>query len=339
MADVLKTGTSYFGNRILKYVEQDMKGLKQGNCNLVVHVFSENDLQYYSQTMKEMVTISHEQGLEVYMDPWGVGQVFGGEAYSSFLYKNLGSWQVTSQGNPAPIACLNDSVFNDFMKSWVEKAVETGTDVVFWDEPHWYLGEWFDRGRDEWGCLCKTCRALFCEAYGYEMPTSLSQVVLEFREKKILDFLDRMASYVKKISGGKVRNAVCLLPVDDPRQGFMDWGKVCALPVIDVIGTDPYWISFERDCSEFVGAYSRKVVDLCARYQKEGQIWIQAYRIPKGREKELAQAVQVAYDAGVRNLAAWSLYACDHMSYLRSDDSPKVWETLLSAYGKLHDAF
>jgi hypothetical protein len=46
----------------------------------VLHTFSENDYFYYRDHMRCVVEVSHEAGLEVQVNPWGVGYAFGGEA-------------------------------------------------------------------------------------------------------------------------------------------------------------------------------------------------------------------------------------------------------------------
>ena len=81
----MKLGASYFGNRTLRHVEKDMEKMVQDGCNLVVHTMSEHDIAYYSQTMIDIVKVSKDIGLEVFLDPWGVGRVFGGESFSTFV--------------------------------------------------------------------------------------------------------------------------------------------------------------------------------------------------------------------------------------------------------------
>ena len=135
----MKTGVSYFGNRIPEhFVNRDLPDIIAHGCTYIVHTFSENDLQHYATSLKSMVTATHEAGLEAYIDPWGVGGVFGGEAYSEFLPNNLDAWQTKLDGTPVPMACLNAPMFREFMRTWVDAAVELGADVIFWDEPHLY---------------------------------------------------------------------------------------------------------------------------------------------------------------------------------------------------------
>jgi hypothetical protein len=112
----MKTGVSYFGNRIPEhFVNRDLPDIIAHGCTYIVHTFSENDLQHYATSLKSMVTATREAGLEAYIDPWGVGGVFGGEAYSEFLPNNLDAWQTKLDGAPVPMACLNAPLFREFM--------------------------------------------------------------------------------------------------------------------------------------------------------------------------------------------------------------------------------
>src|ERR671915_565871 len=87
-------GCSYFGVRIPRHVERDLDDMVRRGFGGVLHTFSENDLAYYRDTMKRIVELSHERGLEVQMNPWGVGRTFGGEAESRFLAFRPDVWQV-----------------------------------------------------------------------------------------------------------------------------------------------------------------------------------------------------------------------------------------------------
>src|SRR3989304_1639984 len=81
----MKLGASYFANRILRHVREDMKKMIDDGCNFVVHTMSEHDIIYHSGTMVDIVKASRDVGLEVFLDPWGVGRVFGGESFSTFV--------------------------------------------------------------------------------------------------------------------------------------------------------------------------------------------------------------------------------------------------------------
>ena len=59
------TGVSYFGVRSPKHVLADMQDIKAAGFNAVLHTWSEEDQQYYYDTMKDIVDQSAELGLMV----------------------------------------------------------------------------------------------------------------------------------------------------------------------------------------------------------------------------------------------------------------------------------
>ena len=118
----MKLGASYFANRILRHVREDMKKMIDDGCNFVVHTMSEHDITYHSGTMADIVKASRDVGLEVFLDPWGVGRVFGGESFSTFVktYPNCRQRLNFPEGEIKVYkACLNSKTFRDKMTAWI----------------------------------------------------------------------------------------------------------------------------------------------------------------------------------------------------------------------------
>ena len=334
----MKLGASYFANRILRHVREDMKKMIDDGCNFVVHTMSEHDITYHSGTMVDIVKVSHDVGLEVFLDPWGVGRVFGGESFSTFVeeYPHCRQRLNFPEGEIKVYkACLNSKTFRDKMTSWIELAAETGAEGVFWDEPHLFFGEFTSlfggKKRDIWGCTCEVCNDIFKEKYGYEMPVDFTDDVKAFRQLTIVNFLEYLANEASKKG---LKNSVCLFPTTDPRYGIYEWEKVAMIKSMDVFGSDPYWYAYKQDVTEFVRNVSNEVLALSKKYNKEPQIWIQGYRVPANRETEIVTAVDVAYDAGIRNIATWSFEGTDCMTYVRSERPEIVWQNVRNAYLK-----
>jgi hypothetical protein len=336
----MKLGSSYFGNRIVKHVAADMRDLRKRHFNYVVHTFSENDYQFFRGTMREIVRASHDAGLEAHIDPWGVAKIFGGEAFSQFAASNFHVLQVLSDGKPAPVACPNHPELRAFMKDWIDAAVETEADVLFWDEPHFYLSGWLGGRPNTWGCLCEVCKKKFAAQFGHAMPQELTPEVEQFREDSLRDFLAEMIIYTHSL--GK-RNALCVLPHDEKENP--DWAAFAALSGLNIFGTDPYWYGAKREVGEMVGYFSRKVMEVCrarnetlpAGKQVQAQIWIQGFKVPAGREEEIRTAIEVAVEAGVRDLAVWGFEACGHMSSIRSDNPERVWDIITDAFAQIEN--
>ncbi len=328
----IRTGISYFGNRNPRHFDRDLEDIKAHGCTFVVHTFSENDQQFYKDTVARLVEMTKQAGLECYLDPWGVGRVFGGETYSAFALRNLHTLQQLPDGSSAPAACFNHPEFRKFMQRWIADARELDADVLFWDEPHFYIDLKQKEKYDIWFCQCSHCCAKFRTATGGNLQKASRDAIVEFREDCVVEFLTELCD-ATKASG--MRNAICLLPFKDASIGLSDWSRVAAIDSVDIFGTDPYWMFFNKDVDEFVGAFADEVADLCRRFQKEPQLWIQAYKIFAGREQELGQAIEVAFAAGIHNIAAWSYAGNEYMSYNRSENPERVWEIIGKSYRDL----
>ncbi len=328
----MELGVSYFGNRLLKHVEQDMRSLKNMGCTYVVHTFSENDFAFYRGTMKEIVEICHGEGLRVYIDPWGVGKVFGGEAFTEFALKNPHILQILNDGKPAPMACPNHPDFRQFMKDWIDAAVETGAEVLFWDEPHFYISTWMGGRPNTWGCYCPKCKEKFRSKYDKDMPQKESEELDKFRQESLHDFLEEMIIYTHTLAR---KNALCVLPQRIGKPVKQQWDSFASISGLNIFGTDPYWYGSDKDVAEFVGNHSRLVAETCVDHKNlEGQIWIQGFKVPAGRENEIEIAFDVAVNAGIRNIAVWGFEACASMSSIRPDKPDVVWDIITRCFEK-----
>ena len=116
-----------------------------------------------------------------------------------------------------------------------------------------------------------------------------------------------------------------------------DWNKIAKLPAVDEIASDPY--QEKGDAPELVKKHYRetaeRLVETANRFGKDSQMWIKCYSIENGREEDIAEAVNVSYKAGIRNIFSWSYKASEYLSWLRSDNPEKAWNTYLHALNKL----
>jgi N-acetylmuramic acid 6-phosphate etherase len=313
-------GCAYFGVRVPRHVDRDLDDLVRRGFTGVLHTYSENDLAYYRDTMRRIVDASHARGLEVQMNPWGLGRTFGGEAESRFVTMNPDACQVLDDGRRVAAACLNHPRYRSFCAEWAGAAIEAGADLVFWDEPHWVVPEHVGVDDDaRWGCLCDVCR----DRFGRDFPTHLDDEVLAFREASLVDFLGELTAHVR--SGGG-RNTICLLPAVEGAHGMRDWDAVASLPAVDVFATDPYWKSFDEEAGPFVRRFAKLLVETAARHGVVSELWVPAFRLTSDDLPDLADAIGAARAAGVERLWVWGYEACAHMSHLATPDSLEVWE-------------
>jgi len=291
----------------------------------VLHTFSENDLAYYRGTMAEIVTASHELGLEVQMCPWGVGRTFGGEAESRWVTFHPEACQVLDDGRRVATGCLNNPAYRAFCKEWADAALEAGTDYVFWDEPHWTVPEHVGVDDPErWACVCQIC----VELSGLDMSKGLTPEVRTFRERSVVDFLGEVTA---DVAGRGGKNTICLLPLTDGPHGVSDWDSVAALPNLSVLATDPYWKNFAESAESFVGRFARLLAETAARHDVEAQMWLPSFGLTRADIPDLEAAVGATRAAGIDDVWTWGYEACGHMTHLATPDSPLVWEAVTAA--------
>jgi hypothetical protein len=324
---MLKTGFSYFGVRNPEHVRTDMERMVAEGNRLVLHTWSEDDQAYYRDTMEEIVALSRRAGLEVYVNPWAVGRIFGGEANSEIVARHPEARQILSDGSPAPAACPNHEATLMYLEEWTRSVCASEVDTVFWDEPHFY----FRKGAGHlWSCRCGTCKDLFKKRFGHPMPITFDDETKAFREECIEGLIGHLTGIVHSL--GK-RNCVCLLP-DHFNAGTSDWDRIAALPHVDELSTDPYWEtgdSAER-VAELYRTYSRRVVEVARRHGKASQVWIKNYRLPHDEESHVQLATELAQEAGCENIMAWSWKGSQWMSWLASERPLEVHARQLAAF-------
>jgi hypothetical protein len=131
----MKTGVSYFSSRDLKHVRADLREMIDHGCTYVVHCFTETDLAFARDTMRDVVAATHDAGLEAWLDPWGLCGIFSGETFTKFPLDQPETWQVLSDGRRVPAACPNHLETRSPRR--VGRCLPyIGGDVLFWTSRH-----------------------------------------------------------------------------------------------------------------------------------------------------------------------------------------------------------
>ncbi len=301
----LRTGAAYHGCRMLHHVEADMRDMADHHMNTVVHMLSHTDWERHYKVMKEITDISMEAGLEVWMDNWGLGGPPGD--VSHFLSYHPEAHIIHSDGTTDPIrVCLHAPSFRSFMHEWIDAVAETATTTIFWDEPHL-------PSRDGvYSCTCPICRKKFEEKYNKPMPERMDGDAAEFRLDTIADFFSDVCSYA---ASKGLKNAVCVMPGEHHgiHPGTLD--RICTAPGLDNIGTDPYWNWKVENPYQFVYKGTKQTLEIAESFGKDHNIWIQTYGTPRGKEEEIVQATEAAYDAGARTILAWGYFGSISNNY------------------------
>lgn len=321
-------GAAYFGSRILRHVAADMEDLAAKGFTGVLHTFSENDWRHYPRTVRDIVAASHAAGLEVQVNPWGLGLVFGGEAESWFAAAHPECGQMLDDGRRVGAACLNQPAFRHYVRRWIDAAVDLGADRVFLDEPSWVSPTRVDASADRWACVCDTCRAAFRDRHGRPMPRERTDEVADFREASLADLIGELVAYTAA-SGG--RPTLCLLPPEGHDRSLRAWDTVAAVEGLDTLATDPYWEVFGRSAASFVGSYAEHLQRLAAANGLRAQLWIQGFGLGPEDADDIYAAVDAARAAGVSDLWVWGYEAAGHMDALGTREPGRVWEVLVDA--------
>lgn len=328
------TGVSYFGNRFQAHAEADLAVMAE-SCDYVVHTLSETDLLYHKSALAKIFAATRRRNLEAWADPWGLGGVFGGEALSKYLLEHPGEWQVLSDGKRVPAACINQPGFRHFVEEWVLIARDMGAQVVFWDEPHVHF-HWDLEWEGVYSCVCDACRALYRDIYGGKMPARLTEEAADFRRRSLHDFLEHVMAFSRR---EKLKNALCLYAYEGHKAYDAIWDDLSNLPSLDIFGCDPYWNwpPRRRTAESHVAHFTKKVVAGAKPQGRGSQIWIQAMRLAKGAEPDIAAAIQAAAQAGATHLAAWSFDGGALLDTVLAEDPVEVWATVEKAYKELRE--
>ena len=161
----MHTGVSYFSSRDIRHIRADLAEMREDGCTYVVHCYTETDLAYHRNLMRQVAEATHEAGLEVWFDPWGLVGIFSGETFTRFPLDHPETWQVLSDGRRVPSACPNHPATREFVRGWVDACADAGGDVVMWDEPHFWSALWARDFRPAWACYCDICRTLFRDKF------------------------------------------------------------------------------------------------------------------------------------------------------------------------------
>lgn len=322
----IQAGVAYFEGRAPRHTARDLDDMVESGCTYVVHCYSEFDVRWAPESMRRLVADTRSRGLGVWLDPWGVGEVFGGEPFSRFGAVHPEARQVASDGAASSHACLNQPAFRAWVRRWVDAAAIAGAETIFWDEPTWEIRD------DVWSCRCPRCQALFEERTGGPMPVELVPEVKTFLEVSMADLLSEVCSYARTKG---LDNALCIMPPESSNPGFTDWDRAASIEGLDNFGTDPYWFSFGGDPAEYVGRHTRATIEVAERHGLDHHVWVQAFEVPTGREGEIGIAIEAAADAGARNIAAWSYDGCSAMSTCECARPEEAWKAVADGFRRL----
>jgi len=322
----MNLGISYYGSHFPEDIERNLEEIKKAGCNYIVFAASEFEMGFYYPSSKKLVEIVHKKGLKVFLDLWAHGRAFGGEGASFFLMYNQDVSQISNKNKIIPRACFNNEKFRKFIEASIKKGMALGIDGFFWDEPHFQVFQ----NKEEFTCFCNSCKKKFKKQYNKDIPNTLTEEFKEFKENSILEFLKEYSELIKK-TNKNVLISICVFPQN--KDESVSWNKICSIKEIDIFGSNPYWLRREKNVN-YVRNVTKQVVSITKKYKKMSEIWIQLYKIPKGKEEEISKAIKLVYKEHPDYISAWTFRAGAE-STLQCDDWKKCWSKLNESYKKI----
>ena len=331
---------------MLSHAITDMKDIARSDMDIVVHMLTHNDIERSFPVMKDIFKATEAEGLEIWVDNWGIGGSPGDKCHFLGYHPEAHSYYGDGQMHPFQI-CLNSPAYRQFCKDWIEEVKKIGGKKIFWDEP-WIPAPDVKGTEDKYaGCTCPTCRKMFEERYNKPMPILMDEDVAAFRNDTLVEYHEFVSAYAKSLD---IESSICLMPhqlsgginTNTTRvQKMMEIpiDRLCGMETVDDIGTDPYWFGkddpgVKGNPYEFVYTNSKVCVDIANKYGKKSNIWVQAYNAPRGREEEIITATEAIYDAGARTILAWGFHASESNNY-RSSNPTKSWAMTVEGFKRI----
>ena len=330
----LKLGMAYHGNRMPHHAEADLEDMVRNGMDIVVHMLSHTDWRRHLNVMKDIVAISEEKGLESWIDNWGLAGSPGDTSFFLAMYPD--SHAIFSDGTMDPVhPCLYSEDFRRFTKEWIDAAEFIGGKTIFWDEPA--VPAKMKNEKKIYCCACPSCRKRFAEKYGRQMPEYDDEDTARFANDSVVDYMNCVTEYSH--SKG-MKNVTCVM-LGTYGMSLEKSDKVAALPYMDNIGSDPYWISKkaknpELDVYEFVYNGAKETIGLADRFGKDHNVWIQTYSNPRGSEEDIVLAAEAAYDAGARTILGWGYYGSESNDY-RAKNPIATWSRTCEAFARIRE--
>lgn len=318
------TGIVYFGTRDPIHYIYDLEEILTHHCNFVIHPVSEEDIDLYHKSLAEIFDITKKAGLVVIVQPWSFGNVFNGYGGSKFVLEHRECWQILSNSQSVPAACMNNPEFATFLKQWINRIVELGADGIVWENPHYYIFK-NDNKLLQWGCWCNYCKKLYLQKFYHRLPKGIGEEIKLLNECTIASFLKELCDYSKK---KHLINIVCLSPIYAKNLSMSSWHLVCEIPTLDIFAANAYWYYSQFNADSFVKGVAKKLSSVCDEHKKKSQLWIQNFRIIAGEEKHIKRAIEICLNEKIDSLVGWSYYGSRVVSALRCQNPRVVWDIL-----------
>lgn len=303
----MRTGVSYLGQTNPRYLEQDLREMQALRLDDVLLAAQENDFLYFPGKLTELPQRARDRGLRPLVIFWGALNLFGGGRSSQFLLEHPTAFQVCQDGSQASAGCYVNPLCVHRVCEMIDRVAELGFAGYFVDEPT-PLSD----------CYCPSCCARFAEKTGADLRTASAARQEAFRHDCVVEYVHAISSYCKR-SHPHLETICCLMPHDHAM-----WQQTAALPDLDNLGTDLYWVNSDQDVEEMT-APIRTLSGLCRENGKVHHEWLQCWNVTAGRESRIFDQGKILVREKPDALYVWAWNAQAGTSEACADP-PAAWK-------------
>jgi len=311
----VKLGIAYIGAFLPEHLRLDLADIRAIGCDELLITLAENDFHILQGKVRFAPAIAHDLGLRILANFWGFACAFGGGRVSRLLTDNPDVWLVGRDGSRTGIGCTNHPALLQRAREMVDTCVAAGYDGFFWDEP------------TVQDCYCRHCREEYLKTFGGDLLQAAPGQVQAFRLHSITRYVRAMSEYVKA-QRADLETSTCVMPIDHAA-----WEPTAQIAALDTFGTDPYWECMNHPV-EWVSESTREALAVCRRYGKRSLMWLQGWRLPRGREEEIEQAGRLIAAEHPDALYTWA-YKASLGTNETSQDPERAWEVIVRTYRAL----
>lgn len=314
----MNLGVSYIAPHLPNHIETDMAHLADIGCNEVLFALQENHFKIMTGAVQHGASLALKYKLKPLVVVWGFANTFGGGRMSNFLLEDRTLWRIDQGGQPEPRVCLNNPKIVDIFEQLTRTCHDHGFQGMFVDEP------------TPQNCFCDHCQERFAVKYAGKLDKAVGTAeYTAFQLDTVVHYSREISDRVKVVSPD-LQTITCVMPVDQTC-----WEAVAQIDSLDVFSTDPYWrVKNSKMTLEQAVEYATAAREICSRWHKQSQIWLNAWKIPAGVEDEIYTGGKALAAVGFDSMYTWS-FRGGLGTNEESEYPERVWAAVSKLYREL----
>jgi len=284
----MRTGITYMGQHDIRHLSQDLDEMRTLQLDDVFLAIQENDFHTFPGKITLPPSIAFDNGMRTIAIFWGALNLFGGGRSSQFLLENPEGFQKARNGSHRSAGC--------YMNLLCQRRIREMIDFI---AVHGYSGYFVDEPTPLNDCFCPSCQRKYEEWYGDKLHQASSERLVEFRERCVVYYVSEISRYCKE-NHPSLETMCCLMPHDDSM-----WEKVSAIPFLDNLGSDHYWVNNDDDVENMV-PFLGTLDGLCKKNRKIHHEWLQCWDVHQGCEKRILEQGDILLREKPDSLYIWA---------------------------------